>query len=498
MRLALAALTLLALGAASALGADTLWTSLRGTPAGRGTCRWVSQAPPPEVREWHFISKTRRRYRPGLAVWASPALAVVGGQPMAFLGGYDQTMHALNLATKERVWAKITNGEIGSAPAVGLADGTQVVYWGSADRTVYALLAANGRRLWTRELVAATTSLGEAQLSSPHLHAGVLYITCFAYDRALSRSDQTAWLFALDMRDGRLLWRREVSNGPISAPVGITIGGRHRVFIAAQKGLLQAFDVSAAGAVKAWGYQMPHEVLGSPAVEEGAEEPLVFLGSKFGNLIAVDARTGREVWKRMAGNWIDNTACVGELDGESVVFTGSHDYKVHAFRARDGEPLWSRALGGEVYSAPCFFHLDGEPAVAAAALDDHLYVLDGRTGRVLTSYFTGRPIWDKVAKGDTLWGSPVVFEAGGQTAVVHGSFNDTVYVLPLLKKCSLQAKVRSAAGLWLGLLVVLVLFLGVIVPVVLKWPGRRPSPDVEPEAQSGIQGPHQPDGGPSP
>lgn len=81
MRSALAALALLGLGAASALGADTLWTSLRGTPAGRGTCRWVSQAPPPEVREWHFISKTRRRYKPGLAVWASPPWPSSSGSP---------------------------------------------------------------------------------------------------------------------------------------------------------------------------------------------------------------------------------------------------------------------------------------------------------------------------------------------------------------------------------------------------------------------------------
>jgi outer membrane protein assembly factor BamB len=392
---------------------------------------------------------------------------------MAFLGGYDQTMHALDLSTKERVWSKITNGEIATAPAVGVVGDVQIVYWGSADRTVYAVVAANGRPLWTRELAPATSSQGDARLSSPHLYGGVLYITCFVYDRALSRNDQTAWLCALDMRDGRLLWRREVSNGPVSSPVGIALDGRHRVFVAAQKGLLQAFDVSAEGAAKAWDYQMPHEVLGSPAVEEGAHDPRLFLGSKFGNLVALDTRSGREIWKRMAGNWIDNTACVAEMDGERIVLAGSHDYKVYAFRARDGEVLWSRALGGEVYSAPCFFDLAGEPAVAAAALDDHVYVLDGRTGRVLTSYFVGRPIWDKVAKGDTLWGSPAVLEAGAQTAIVHGSFNDTVYVLPLLGDCSLQAKVRSAASLWTGLLVVLVLFLGVIVPVVLRWPGRR-------------------------
>jgi outer membrane protein assembly factor BamB len=222
---------------------------------------------------------------------------------------------------------------------------------------------------------------------------------------------------------------------------------------------------------------MPHEVLGSPAVEEGTERPLLFLGSKFGNLIAIDAVTGRERWQRMAGNWIDNSACVGEVGGERAVFAGSHDYRVYAFRARDGLELWSRHLGGEVYSAPCFFEGADGPRVAVACLDDHLYVLDARDGSVETSYYTGQPIWDKVAKGETLWGSPVALEAGERTVLVHGSFNNTVYVLPLLdtdgEKVSLRAKVRSAAGLWRGLAIVFALFLGVVVPVVLRLPARR-------------------------
>jgi outer membrane protein assembly factor BamB len=465
-------LALLCAAASGARAADTLWTSLRGTPEGRGSCRWVRESPCPEIREWHFTSKTGRRYKPGLAVWASPAVAIVDGRPMAFIGGYDQTMHALDLIDKGRVWSKITNGEIATAPVVGLVDGRQVVFWGSADRTLYAHYARDGARLWTRELVRATTSLGDARVSSPLLRAGTVYVTCFADDKALSRSDQTAWLIALDARDGEEQWRLEVSNGPVSSPVGRTLDGRFVVYVAAQKGLLQAFDVSGPRPQRVWSYQMAHEVLGSPVVQEGGSRPLLFLGSKFGNLVAIDARTGDEVWQRMAGNWIDNTACIGEIDGEAVVFAGSHDYKVYAFRARDGEQLWSRALGGEVYSAPSFFRLEGRPALVAASLDNHLYMLDGRNGRIITSYFTGQPIWDKVSKGNTLWGSPVVLEAGAQTAAVHGSFNDTVYVLPLVGECSLQARVRSSAGLWYGLAAVAILFLGIVLPVVLNLPGR--------------------------
>ncbi len=447
------------------------WPSLRDGSDANATCTWPGPDPAPDIREWHFTHKGGRRYKMGLAVWASPALAIVQGRPMAFIGGYGQTLHALDLAAKERIWFKITNGEIGTAPAVGRADGRQVVYWGSADRWVYAHDAATGRRVWSRELVAPSPTMAAAQVSSPLLHEGTMYIACFVHDRALARNKQVARLYALDMATGEVRWSRVVSNGPVSSPVGRDLDNRFHLWIAARKGLLQCFDVSGERPVRRWTYQIAHEVFGSPAVEPDGDEPLLFLGSKFGNLNAINARTGQRVWNRMAGNWIDNTACLAAVDGERVVFVGSHDYKVYAFRARDGKELWSRPLGGEVYSAPCFFRESAGPAIAVSALDDHLYVLDARTGEIRTSYFTGRPIWDKVPKGETLWGSPVAFQAGDQTAVVHGSFNDTVYVLPLEGEVSLRAQARSSAELWWGLLVVLGLFLGVVLPVVLWWPG---------------------------
>ena len=452
---------------AIAHAADTQWTSVRGGADGRAVCAW-DQAAPGEIREWQFSSKGGRRYKLGLAVWASPAVAVVDGRPMAFVGGYDQTLHALDLLDKQQRWFKITNGEIQEAPAIGQVGGRSVLFWGSADRTVYAHDAATGARLWTHELVAPTNTMGDAILSAPLLRGGTLYITCFVFDKALARERQTGLLFALDMETGRELWRREVSQGPVSSPVGRMIGDRFLLFVAARKGLLHAFDVTPAGPTPLWTYQMPHEVFGSPVVEPEGDAPLLFLGSKFGNLIALDALTGKERWKRMAGNWIDNSACVGEVDGASVVFAGSHDYNVYAFRCADGELLWKRHLGGEVYSAPSFFHVGAVPAVAVASLDNHVYALDARDGRVITSYYTGQPIWDTIAKGETLWGSPVALEAGDQTALLHGSFNDYVYVLPLTGECSLRAVMRSSAGLWVGLGIVGVLFLGIVLPLVLN------------------------------
>ena len=447
----------------------------RGDAAGTAATAWEpSPCPTPEgdsIREWQISPRGTRKYRRGLAVWGSPALAVIDDRPMVFIGGCDQTLHALDLLAKEERWAKITNGDIGDAPAIGDLDGRSVVFWGSSDRFVYAHDARDGRRVWTHELVPPSPTLGGVETTAPLLHGGILYLGVFVYDKSMARNDQKGWLFALDMRTGRELWRFEASQGPVGAPVGMILpDGRFRLFLAARRGQVLALDPAPAGPpATAWSAQMPHEVLGSPALFAADGVPMLILGSKFGALHAYDARTGQPLWKRMTGNWIDNNACAGLVDGAPRIFFGSHDYQFYCLDARTGDTLWRRGLGGEIYSAPCLFPgPDGQPLVAAAALDNHLYVMDARTGRVETSYFTGNPGWDKVTKGETLWGSPAAFAAGPQTALVHGSMDGNVYVLPIAGEVSLRAQVRSAATLWKSLAVTALLFGGVILPVLLR------------------------------
>ena len=431
------------------------WPVARRSPAGDATLVWSS---PVAIPEWHYQWKSKRRYRPGQTVWASPALAMVEGRPVAFVGGYDQTLHALDLVNSRILWRRMTNADIGAPPVVGLMAGRPVVFLASNDRTLYALDAATGITLWTRELEPSRPTLGEAEMTAPLLMEGRLYVAGFVFDRSLARNEQRGWLYVLDPANGSLRARMEVSQGYVSEPIGFYVDGTPCLAIAARKGLLQCFSLESEVPRLRWRYQMPHEVMGAPAVWSEGGQRILVLGSKFGNLIALDAGDGRELWKRMAGHWFDNSACIGLLDGTPVVFAGSHDYRVYAIRAADGHLLWRRALGGEIYSAPAFFHLEGQPHLLVAGLDNHLHLLDARTGRIVTSYYTGRPIWDKLNKGENRWGSPVVVDAGPHTVLVHGSFNDTVYILPLARPATLQARARSVRGLWISLAVVALLF----------------------------------------
>ena len=148
--------------AASVSGASdgtTAWPSQRGDPGGSALIEWPDSTAP--VQTWVYRGNEKKQFIPGVPNWGSPAGAVVHGRPMVFIGGSDQSLHALDLLAKRRAWSKVTNGHILDAPVVADVGGEPAVFFGSSDRFVYALAAEDGRYLWSHELVEPTSTQGD-------------------------------------------------------------------------------------------------------------------------------------------------------------------------------------------------------------------------------------------------------------------------------------------------------------------------------------------------
>lgn len=99
---------------------------------------------------------------------------------------------------------------------------------------------------------------------------------------------------------------------------------------------IEAFDL-ATGA-KLWSFQRPP---GGPSALVARGGRVIFAGD---SAVALDAATGREIWRRA----LDSPAGFTESDGDAeAFFTGTRERTIHAFRASDGALLWSRRLGAD-------------------------------------------------------------------------------------------------------------------------------------------------------
>jgi outer membrane protein assembly factor BamB/HEAT repeat protein len=92
-----------------------------------------------------------------------------------------------------------------------------------------------------------------------------------------------------------------------------------------------------------WIYGTKGPIMGSPVVADG----VVFVGSRDGNLYAVDAKRGVEQWRLRTADRIESTPAVGP----QAVFIGSHDGKLYAAAKDSGRRLWQRDLNSPVRSS---------------------------------------------------------------------------------------------------------------------------------------------------
>ncbi|BDG61086.1 outer membrane protein assembly factor BamB family protein [Caldinitratiruptor microaerophilus] len=165
----------------------------------------------------------------GRTVWRRELGAPVLAEPLAaagllFVGDADGVLHALDPATGRERWQYRAGGLIRARATYAAGR----VYVGAWDRTVHAVDAFTGEPVWTRELPGSTYY---SPANTPFLYyRGRLFVT-----RSMPPGE--AGLYALDARDGRVLWSAPGGYG-YSTPV--LHGGL--VAAATGDGTVRAFD----------------------------------------------------------------------------------------------------------------------------------------------------------------------------------------------------------------------------------------------------------------
>jgi len=142
-------------------------------------------------------------------------------------------------------------------------------------------------------------------------------------------------------------------------------------------------DVVLAPYQRAWVAEFPGEII-CTRVEAIVADNRVFVGTENGTMYALDAASGKVIWKHSAGPIFHSPAVA---DGR--VFFGDTDGTLWALAAADGQVLWRFSSGkGGFVTAP----LVEAGTVFIGSRDGSFYAVEAANGRGLWRYATDGPI----------------------------------------------------------------------------------------------------------
>lgn len=204
-------------------------------------------------------------------------------------------------------------------------------------------------------------------------------------------------LYAISMRNGELLWRRDVGSRAAASPT-VVPDRRELLVVTMIPGDFQVRDLDS-GKLK-WRYRT------------GLTEPtpvvrgrIAYFAATNGNVYAMDLQRRRPRWVASTGAKITSSPA---LSGNRL-YVGDYAGRVFAFDARNGRRIWTGSAGSRVY---------GTVAVAGG----RVFAPSVFSGLSALSAGTGRLLW-RIPVGVYLYSSPAVYRG----RVYFGTYAGRVY-----------------------------------------------------------------------
>lgn len=206
-----------------------------------------------------------------------------------------------------------------------------------------------------------------------------------------------------------------VADAGIVAPAAIANG---MVYVGSVWGTLFALDAKTG--LKKWSFETEDTIEAAPTVVGG----LVFVGSNDRTLYAVDAKTGKERWKIPASEKISAAVnVVKSPDGtEDWVLVNGYDGMARCLRAKDGSEVWKFETENYLNGSPAV--VDGKYVVFGGC-DAVIYTLNLKDGKMVNEVVTEAYITASLASyGEMIY----VGNQANQVMASHVLKEDLVWV----------------------------------------------------------------------
>ncbi|MDB4865692.1 MAG: hypothetical protein JWR03_25 [Cohnella sp.] len=363
----------------------------------RGNAQHTGAYPSNGPAEFHEV---KWRYQAGGPIRSSPVMS----NETLYFGSSDGNLYAVDANTGKQKWVYPAKGpNISSAAIAG-----DTAYFYSGDGHLYALRTADGSLLWSFRPEGKDKARDKVDYwqSSPVVDNGVVYFGA-----------GNSMFYALEASSGNVRWKKKLTfNGydcehcsPIlhSSPAvyqGVVYAGIEGYDIDRQIEPGNVVALDAKSGKQLWiSALLSGAVDSSPVVDHNA----VYFGMRNGGLQALNRDTGASLWESGTAAYV--LASVA-LDRGTIYSGSSDDHKLLALNAANGEDKWSFGTIGPVHASPS---TDGKTVYAACGnhySDENqgiVYAVDADTGKERWSFKTGGNIYSSpmVDKGVLYIGS---------------------------------------------------------------------------------------------
>ena len=234
---------------------------------------------------------------------AEPVLgAVTIHEGLAYVGASDNTFRAIDIQTGKVVWSyDQVKGYIESKPLI--ADNK--VIFGAWDNTLYALDKETGKEIWK----------WTGGLTRMHFSPAAVWPV--ASNEKVFIADPQRAMTAIDLQNGETIWRTFRSQ--VRETIGLSEDGE-RVYSKTMNDSIVCYSALTDTPEQVWASNVGFGYEHAPSMPQ-EKEGVLYGSTKEGLLFALEAKTGKVIWKHKIGNSLINT--VVPLNGKEVLFTAT-------------------------------------------------------------------------------------------------------------------------------------------------------------------------------
>ena len=228
--------------------------------------------------------------------------AVTIHEGIAYVGASDKTFRAIDIQTGKVVWSyNQVKGYIETKPLVV----DDKVIFSAWDNTLYALEKATGKEIWK----------WTGGLTRMHFSPAAVWPV--ASNGKVFIADPQRAMTAVNLQNGETVWRTFRSQ--VRETIGLSEDGE-RVYSKTMNDSIVCYSTLTDTPEQVWASNVAFGYEHAPSMPL-EKDGVVYGSTKEGLLFALEAKTGKIIWKHKIGNSLINT--VLPLNGREVLFTAT-------------------------------------------------------------------------------------------------------------------------------------------------------------------------------